>query len=289
MLKVILQLLIALTALKSTISFAQQSNTLTIEEKIEFSKNTQFPFDRYFCANNNDNCTLGGMKKNQIALTFDDGPNSNTLQILKILKQYRIKATFFVTLGKRNYTREKQDLLNQIYSLGHKVANHGANHGALAGSVSESSLIQYLSETDNIISNYVERNDIFLYRNPGGYWNSNRANILNSNNNLRRYVGPIFWNVGGFIVGSSTHLTDAADWQCQSRKLSAQDCMTGYYNKIIRNYKNNQGSLVLMHDVHKITASLLSSLLENLSQDSINWEFILVQDIPAVQFYNTEL
>lgn len=30
-------------------------------------------------------------------LTFDDGPSSNTKEILDILDQYHIKATFFVT------------------------------------------------------------------------------------------------------------------------------------------------------------------------------------------------
>ena len=36
-------------------------------------------------------------QKRKVYLTFDDGPSSNTDAILDILKQYDVKATFFVT------------------------------------------------------------------------------------------------------------------------------------------------------------------------------------------------
>lgn len=37
------------------------------------------------------------IKNNQVAITFDDGPNPEfTPQILKLLKQYNAKATFFL-------------------------------------------------------------------------------------------------------------------------------------------------------------------------------------------------
>ncbi len=35
-------------------------------------------------------------EKLKVYLTFDDGPSTNTQQILDILKQYNVKATFFV-------------------------------------------------------------------------------------------------------------------------------------------------------------------------------------------------
>ena len=48
------------------------------EYRIEFSANTRFPMDRRYCVGSRspENCTLGGMKRNQIVLTFDDGPHS---------------------------------------------------------------------------------------------------------------------------------------------------------------------------------------------------------------------
>ncbi len=261
------------------------------EYRIEFSANTRFPMDRRYCVGNRspENCTLGGMKRNQIVLTFDDGPNVQTQRVLGVLNKWNVPATFFVHIGYHNYTRGTQSILNQIHRSGHKIANHGRSHSPLNGSTNSNTLISYLLETHEIIAPYQKRRDIPLYRNPGGYWNPGRASLLNSTPVLRDYVGPIFWNVGGSIVGGAQGYSDAADWQCQSRGISANACAQGYYNKIIRNYRNNEGSLVLMHDIHPVSAPTLDRLLQRLSQDSVNWDFIFVQDIPAVKHYFTEI
>ena len=56
-------------------------------------------------------------------LTFDDGPSKNiTPQILDILKQENIPATFFV-LGSR--VELNPDVLKREYEEGHYIANHG--------------------------------------------------------------------------------------------------------------------------------------------------------------------
>ena len=55
-------------------------------------------------------------------LTFDDGPSNNTLKILDILKQYNVKATFFV-VGDANL-----DYLSRIHNEGHAVALHAYSH-----------------------------------------------------------------------------------------------------------------------------------------------------------------
>ena len=59
-------------------------------------------------------------------ITFDDWPSQNiTPQILNILDQYKIKATFFL-LG-RNVARYPS-LVKQEYETGHYIANHGYSH-----------------------------------------------------------------------------------------------------------------------------------------------------------------
>lgn len=64
------------------------------------------------------------MKK--VALTFDDGPvDSYTTQILEILSQPQIKATFFV-IG-RNAERYPQ-ILRKTFQEGHILGNHTQNH-----------------------------------------------------------------------------------------------------------------------------------------------------------------
>jgi len=55
-------------------------------------------------------------------LTFDDGPSANTPKVLAILKQYNIKATFFV-IGKQN-----PEYLRQAAQDGHAIGVHSMTH-----------------------------------------------------------------------------------------------------------------------------------------------------------------
>lgn len=67
-----------------------------------------------------------GTKKKGIALTFDDGPDPEyTPQLLDLLKQYNIKATFFV-LGAK--AAEHPELIRRIHKEGHLVGVHNFRH-----------------------------------------------------------------------------------------------------------------------------------------------------------------
>lgn len=64
--------------------------------------------------------------KKLIALTFDDGPwDNHTREILDILKQNQVRATFFV-LGQA--LKNKPDMGRRIVNDGHVIANHTWNH-----------------------------------------------------------------------------------------------------------------------------------------------------------------
>lgn len=68
--------------------------------------------------------------EDQLALTFDDGPDSVwTPKILDVLKAEGVKATFFVT-GKSVATNP--DLVRRIVAEGHELANHSLSHRNLS-------------------------------------------------------------------------------------------------------------------------------------------------------------
>lgn len=70
------------------------------------------------------NCT-----DKMVALTFDDGPNSAyTEEILKILAEHRVKATFFVT---GNEVEKNLDAARSIVAAGHELGNHSYSHPRL--------------------------------------------------------------------------------------------------------------------------------------------------------------
>jgi peptidoglycan/xylan/chitin deacetylase (PgdA/CDA1 family) len=62
----------------------------------------------------------------QVALTFDDGPSTTyTPQVLDILDQHNIKATFFV-LGM--FAKRHPELVAEITRRGHLLASHSWSH-----------------------------------------------------------------------------------------------------------------------------------------------------------------
>lgn len=62
-----------------------------------------------------------------VYLTFDDGPSENTDRILEILKQYDVKATFFVS-GQYGTTEERAQRMRDILDQGHTLGLHTYSH-----------------------------------------------------------------------------------------------------------------------------------------------------------------
>lgn len=60
-----------------------------------------------------------------VYLTFDDGPSLHTPEVLDILKQEGVKATFFV-LGE--HVEQYPDIAKRIIDEGHAIGNHTYNH-----------------------------------------------------------------------------------------------------------------------------------------------------------------
>ncbi len=85
---------------------------LTMENIVQIYGDTIFRFNR--------------QTEKTVALTFDDGPDQEfTPQILKILKEYNVPATFFI-VGIRGI--ENPDILRQINKEGHEIGHHGYHH-----------------------------------------------------------------------------------------------------------------------------------------------------------------
>jgi len=71
---------------------------------------------------------LGGNEK-IIALTFDDGPsNTRTPALLGLLKQYNVKATFFM-MGRN--IQKYPDIARRVIAEGHLAGNHSWDHPRL--------------------------------------------------------------------------------------------------------------------------------------------------------------
>lgn len=154
--------------------------------------------------------TNGSRKHRRVALTFDDGPSLYTDDVLKILKDTKVTATFFEIGNNVNTYPEKT---RKILALGHEIGNHTTNHGF------------YPSASDIANASHdIKRASGFTpcdFRPPGGSVNS--AVIANA---AASGMSTINWDV------------DTNDWQ-----LPGSATITA---RVLGNV--NPGSIVLMHD-----------------------------------------
>lgn len=100
-------------------------------------------------------------------LTFDDGPSKNTKEILDILKENDIKATFFV-LGCQ--VEVFPETTKRIYDEGHYIANHGYSHIYSSIYQSAEQVLTEFNQCNQIVANTigVPEYNSHLFRFPGG-------------------------------------------------------------------------------------------------------------------------
>ena len=143
-----------------------------------------------------------------LALTWDDGPDANTLELASYLRRHRISATFFVVsswvegvsddpgTGKGVYESGYHYLpiLGDLVELGHRVANHTLNHVILRETAGAALVDRELRENQQNLDPFLT-NELRLFRAPGGGWGSFAANIVDGDPYLGRMVGPVAWDV----------------------------------------------------------------------------------------------
>lgn len=108
------------------------------------------------------------VQRNEIALTFDDGPDPDvTLKVLDILDAYQAKASFFVIADK---AAARPDLIREIVNRGHSVENHSRRHPGLFGFFGWTALKSEIGTAQQIIAGLTGRAPAF-FRAPMGIRN----------------------------------------------------------------------------------------------------------------------
>ncbi|MEN6566536.1 MAG: polysaccharide deacetylase family protein [Veillonellales bacterium] len=103
--------------------------------------------------------------RKEVALTFDDGPYPPyTDQILDILKEYQVPATFFV-IGQN--AEKHPELVARIVREGHQVGNHSYHHIDLLKADS-SVIAAEIDRTSQVIANITGQPPKFV-RPPHGF------------------------------------------------------------------------------------------------------------------------
>lgn len=108
-----------------------------------------------------------------VYLTFDDGPSARTGEVLDILKENNIKATFFVTGQTSDLA---QEMMKRIVAEGHTIGVHTYSHKYKK---IYASVEAYLADFDRIYNWVHEITGVYpqIFRFPGGTVNSYNGEI----------------------------------------------------------------------------------------------------------------
>ncbi len=202
-----------------------------------------------------------------IVLTFDDGPGERTGELAAYLKEQGIPATFFMN-GMQKSGREAQ--LQAVIENGHVLANHTQNHKQLTR-LSAQGVRGELQPTDDIIKTY-QPDGPWLLRAPYGAWNRGVSVAVNASDNLQKYTGSIFWDVGGQTTSGS-----AADWECWgAKKYTPARCAELYLSEV----RTRGRGIVLMHDIHNKTVDMVKLLVPSLKREG--YRFVNLTEVPSI-------
>lgn len=188
------------------------------------------------------------VNKKMVALTFDDGPGPYTKDIVNCLKTNKSYATFFV-LGQR--VNSYKGALKSAYNNGNEIGNHSYSHPMLT-SLSTSGVKSQISRTDNAVKNITGQAPSVM-RPPGGDFNSR----------VKSAVGKplIYWSI------------DTLDWKTRSKSATV--------NSVMNNVRD--GSIVLMHDIHKPTKEAALELIPKLKKKG--YQLVTISDLAKYRGY----
>jgi peptidoglycan-N-acetylglucosamine deacetylase len=135
-----------------------------------------------------------------VALTFDDGPGAQTLQILALLRARGVKATFCL-IGVN--VRQHPDLVQAIVRDGHTLCNHTWQHDLHLGQRSPQAIRADLQRTNDEIHKVVPGIPIKYFRHPGGMWTPAAVSVAQDMGmtSLGWNVDPSDWNTAAYPPG----------------------------------------------------------------------------------------
>ncbi len=185
-------------------------------------------------------------KEKYIALTFDDGPNTTTTnEILDILEEYDVKASFFLIGDNIDYKSEKA--VKRAHDMGCEIDNHSKSHDYMDN-----------MSTDKI-KEEIKYVDDYVYKITGEYPSFFRPPYIAVSDDMYSAIDI------PFICGKGCD-----DWMDDvTAKQRA--------NTVIQNAKD--GQIVLLHDAegNKQTVKALKTIIPTLQQEG--YTFVTLNEL----------
>ncbi|MFJ7209942.1 polysaccharide deacetylase family protein [Streptomyces sp. NPDC098789] len=187
-------------------------------------------------------------KEKCIALTFDAGPGPHTPQLLDILKEKKVHATFFL-LGK-NHVVPRPDLVRREAAEGHEIGNHTWSHERL-DELSTERIRDELGRTQEAIKSVTGKAPT-LMRPPQGGTNDKVHAVTRSLG-----LSEVLWNA------------TASDYATTDTKLIG--------DRILK--QATRDGIILLHDIYDGTVPAVPRIIDELR--SRGYVFVTVPQLLA--------
>ena len=187
----------------------------------------------------------------RVFLTFDDGPSPTTEEILDILQQEQVPATFFVVAAENN--EEYLPILKRTAAEGHQIALHSCSHEYSKIYESPEAYWKDIKELKEKLEPYAPADTLNWLRFPGG-----------STNTVSRRYG------GSGIMKTLKSQAEQAGYHYVDWNLCAEDARGGHpdaeqiFQNVIQDVGDKHTCVVLMHDTKstRTTAEALPDIIQ---------------------------
>ncbi|MBQ7240432.1 MAG: polysaccharide deacetylase [Bacilli bacterium] len=197
-----------------------------------------------------------------VYLTFDDGPCAYTEDFLKILDEYNVKATFFVT---DQFNGKYLDIIKKEYDKGHRIAVHTNTHKYSIYASPEDYVNDFNTMNEKIENLIGEKTNLFRF--PGGSSNTISRSYING---IMKYLANLM-EAKGYVY---------FDWNVDSTD-GAGSGTEKIINNVLNGVRKNNESVVLMHDIHKTTLNALPTILSTLKSEGYEFRVLDENSITA--------
>lgn len=193
---------------------------------------------------------LGETQKKTIYLTFDEGyENGYSEKILDVLKEYDVKAAFFVT---KSYIRDNPELIKRMVAEGHIVGNHSVTHPDMT-KLTDEQIATEINDCAEYFKEVTGQEMPHFFRPPEGVYS-----IHSLERTQALGYKTIFWS---FAYG---------DWD-----VNNQPGKQAAYNMVMENYHN--GSIMLLHAVSQSNTEALPDIITSLREKG--YTFVTLNDL----------
>lgn len=126
--------------------------------------------------------------KGGVNITIDDGPDPKwTPQVLDLLRQYKVKATFCMV---GTQAQAHPDLVKKVVAAGHRLCDHTVSHNTAMDKESQAYQSQQILDAERMITKASGGVRPMYYRAPGGAFTPYSRKLAAS-----RGMRPLGWNV----------------------------------------------------------------------------------------------